>query len=88
MIIILNIYGVIVSKDVTKKPFEYPSITVNGDVNFVIFRDLLKALVEVLHVTDKYRARELKVSLLILIVVNHMYHYSVSYVQLTQSLKD
>ena len=79
----MNIYGVIVSKDVTKKPFEYPSITVNGDVNFVIFRDLLKALVEVLHVTDKYRARELKVSLLILIVVNHMYHYSVSYVQLT-----
>lgn len=46
----------------------------DGDVYLVVFRDLFEALVKVLHVLDKKGTAKLEVPLLVLVVIDHMYH--------------
>ena len=67
-------------EDVAEQPFKDACIAVNRDVDFIVFADLLQAFVEIFHVADKKRPRELEVTLLVLIVINDMDHDSVFHV--------
>jgi hypothetical protein len=60
---------------------------VDRNVDFVVLRYLFQALVEVLHITDKKRSWELKVSLLALIIINYMNHYAVLETNIVHSTK-
>ena len=46
----------------------------NTNINFVIVRDLLQTLVEVLHVLDQQTPRKVEVSLVIFGVINDVDH--------------
>ena len=53
-------------EDVAQKPLENVGVTVNTNIDFVVVRDFLQALVEVFHVLDEQTSREVEVSLIIL----------------------
>lgn len=44
------------------------------DIDLIIFRYLLQAFVEVLHITDKKGTRKLKISFLGLVIINDVNH--------------
>ena len=49
----------------------------NWYINFIVFRYLLEALIEIFHIANKQRAWELEVFLLTLVIIDNMYHYSI-----------
>lgn len=61
-------------EDVAEEPLENVCVAVNADVDFVVVRDLLQTLVEVLHVLDQQAPRKVEVALVILRVVDHVDH--------------
>ena len=64
-------------EDVVEEPLKDSGVTVDRDVDLVIVGDFLEAAVEVLHVLDEQAARERKVSLFVLAIVDHMNHDAV-----------
>lgn len=40
-------------QDVAEKPLKDARVAMNGDIDFIVLAYFLKALIEVLHITDK-----------------------------------
>ena len=81
------LYLIIMSKDIAQQPFKDSSITMNWDINFIVFRNFLQAFVKILHITYKQGARELKISLLIFVIINNVNHDLIFHVYFIQPSK-
>ena len=57
----------------------------DGNVYLIILRDLLQALIEILHVSHEQRPAKLEISLLVFVIINHVNHYTVFQVGLIQA---